>query len=284
MPALAPLRVLVPATRVPLGARTLFGFNWGSKTSKEAAESTEAPADSKFRSITELLKRSPRATTVAQEVPKRGDLAESSLFAEEEKATAVNSEFIDLETLRKLRDPERHNWGWLKKVAQRDHRKRGRLTRQEKIAQTEREHTAASHFIKTSMKKLAPLARQIAGKSVEDAIVQMRFSPKKAAKSVLKHLYYTRDEAILRKGLKSEEMYISQAWVGRGPFDRGLNHRARGRIDMLKLPYTSITLNVKEQATLDRIAREKQAKKDRKPAQQILPNRAIRGQRQYYTW
>jgi len=71
---------------------------------------------------------------------------------------------------------------------------------------------------------------------------------------------------------------------GEGPVRERLNHRARGRIDILKLPYTSITVILKEKATLERIAREKEEKKLRKPVRQHLPSRPIYGQRQYYQW
>jgi ribosomal protein L22 len=238
MNTVRPLRLLVS----PRGAlaplqqtRNISWFNWGK--SKDA--DTEAPApDSSTRSLADLLKKSPRATAAPQQ-PVRGSLGDSTILGPEDAEMPKTSHEIDLTANRIMRDPTRKDWGWLKTKAAREIRRRGRLTRLERIAQTEREHTAASHFFKTSVKKLAPLARQIAGKSVDDAITQMRFSPKKAARDVLGHLHLVRNEAIVRKGMKPEEMYIAQAWVGRGPFENGLNHRARGRIDMLKLPYTS---------------------------------------------
>jgi hypothetical protein len=47
---------------------------------------------------------------------------------------------------------------------------------------------------------------------------------------------------------------------------------------------SEITIQVKEHATLERIAREKEAKRLRKPVWQQLPSRPIYGQRQYYQW
>lgn len=75
------------------------------------------------------------------------------------------------------------------------------MTKTVKIARTERSSLSKSHMLKTSVKKLGPLARQIAGKSIEDAIVQMRFSKKKAAADVKKLLEYARDEAIVKRGM-----------------------------------------------------------------------------------
>lgn len=75
------------------------------------------------------------------------------------------------------------------------------MTKTVKIARTERSLLSKSHMLKTSVKKLGPLARQIAGNSIEDAIVQMRFSKKKAAADVMKLLEYARDEAIVKRGM-----------------------------------------------------------------------------------
>lgn len=90
---------------------------------------------------------------------------------------------------------------WKRKQVIQDVRGRHRLNNAEKLLRTERFHSAKSPFIKTSIKKLGPLARQIAGKTVEEAMVQMRFSKKKAAQDVLKHLKYVRDQAVVAKGM-----------------------------------------------------------------------------------
>lgn len=90
---------------------------------------------------------------------------------------------------------------WQRKMIIRHVRRGGRLTKEMRIARTERNHTSRSHFFKTSMKKLMPLARQIAGKSIDEAILQMRFSKKKVAQEVREHLIQARNEAIVMKGM-----------------------------------------------------------------------------------
>ena len=92
----------------------------------------------------------------------------------------------------------------------------------------------------------------------------MRFSKKKAAIEVKKHLEYARDEAIVSRGMglgdieedakeivfKDRDgikrrtrdvtrMYVDQAWVGRGRYGRQPEFRAMGRVNMLRLPKTS---------------------------------------------
>ena len=145
-----------------------------------------------------------------------------------------------------------------------------------KLARTERKHLSKSEFIKTSVKKLFPLANQIAGKPLSEAMVQMRFSKKKAAQDVLRHLEYARDQAVVMRGMglgkaqaqaegeegqkpeQEEErllvedkkgkkrvvtdrtaMYVDEAWVGRGAYGFGFDYRARGTVNRLRLPYTS---------------------------------------------
>ena len=120
-------------------------------------------------------------------------------------------------------------------------------------------------YLKTSVKKLTPLARQIAGKSVDEAINQMRFSKKRVAEDVRDHLVLAKNRATVLKGMGLGEaegrmgnsvsielkdgtrklvtdqtaMYIDQAWVNRGLFTRSRSFRARGRVDTLRHPSTS---------------------------------------------
>ena len=230
-------------------------------------------------------------------------------------------------------------------------KKRGRLSKTERIMQTERQSLAKSAFIKTSIKKLFPLANQIAGKPIEEAIVQMRFSKKKAAQDVKKHLEYARDEAIVKRGMglgrvpqgvegegpdaegaeKEKEqvrhrivedkhgkkrvvvdptqMYVDQAWVGRGSYSKSPSCRARGRTDVLMHPTTSesslvitsprrqimavgillnmdigITVLLKEEATRIRLEEEREQKRKNKRVWVPLPDRPVTAQRQYPLW
>lgn len=231
-------------------------------------------------------------------------------------------------------------------------RKGGRLTKVEFLKRTEREHLVRSHNMKTSVKKLGMLARQIAGKSVEDAIVQMRFSKKKAAVEVRKQLEFARDEAVVMRGMglgivelegdtaaaeaanasrgerlaiddvdlnadrataaaladkKNSEkpveiqlkdgkrhtvtdpsnIYIDQAWVGRGPYGRLPDYRARGRVNIMRTPWTSISLLLKEESTRIREHQEREAKRKRQKLDNVwvhLPDRPIQTKSQWYSW
>jgi len=141
----------------------------------------------------------------------------------------------------------------------------GRIDKATLLTRTERQHLSKSHLLDTSVKKLMPLARQISGKPIDEAIVQMRFSRKKVAQDVLKHLEYARNEAIVAKGMglgkandqptekhefidkkgkrrsveDASAMYVDQAWVGRGFYGIGYDYRARGRVNLLRPPHAS---------------------------------------------
>jgi ribosomal protein L22 len=203
-------------------------------------------------------------------------------------------------------------------------RKGGRLTKEQYMKRTERQHLARSEDMKTSTKKLGMLARQIAGKTVDEAIVQMRFSKKKIASAVMAHLEAARDEAIVTRGMglgaavaapetpsativlqkeplsiqlkdgkrhavaDGSKMYIDQAWVGRGPYGKLPDYRARGRVFIMHTPWTSLTLVLKEEATRVREWQEREAKRLKQRTSKVwtpLPDRPVQGARgQWYAW
>lgn len=265
--------------------------------------------------------------------PQAGSLGETSIFADEpsvagpapkKKKDAGATSREDLKPLEErnkanlqvaLNPNPRAQYRWEKKMIEREVRKRGRVTKQVKIMRTERESLSKSHWFKTSLKKLGPLARQIAGKNIDEAILQMRFSKKKAAKDVLGHLEHAKNVAMVRSGmglpsnksegeptkpltviLKSGErkkiddptsIYIQQAWVNRGPYGFGMDHRARGQIYKLRPPATGLSVLLKEEKTRIREWEEREAKAARQRKEQLwtqLPDRKISAQNQYYSW
>ncbi|KAJ5124508.1 mitochondrial 54S ribosomal protein L22 [Penicillium bovifimosum] len=200
---------------------------------------------------------------------------------------------------------------WERKMAVREIRKRGRVPAKVQIKRTERESLSKSHWFKTSLKKLGPLARQIAGKNIDEAILQMRFSNKKAAKDVLEHLEHAKNVAIVRAGMGLEksvpakpinvvlktgerkkitnpsDIYIQEAWVNRGPYGYEMDHRARGQINRMRPPTTSISVLLKEEKTRIREWEDRDAKAQRQRISQLwtqLPDRKIPTQNQYYSW
>ncbi|KAK6514276.1 54S ribosomal protein L22, mitochondrial [Arthrobotrys conoides] len=253
-------------------------------------------------SVAELLEKQPELPSSTSQATKlrRGDLSSSSIFQKQDDPSLQDHE--EDEILPQTPSPLLQKTGknriailkqsglyptspsFMAKYKIRQIKRRGRLTPTLKKLQSEKEHLCQSHNFKTSLKKLGPLARQIAGKPLEHALIQMRYSPKKAAKDVLKHLVQAKNEAILTKNFDPEQTYISQAWVGRGTPDKEAQTRARSRINILVKQFTSISVILKENKTLERLAKEKEDKRLRQKVWVPLANRPIYGQHQYYQW
>lgn len=233
---------------------------------------------------------------------------------DEQEASSGKLEDRDLSRLQVGLTPDpKAQLRWQRKMAVREIRKRGRLPMKVQIKRTERESLSKSHWIKTSLKKLGPLARQISGKNIDEAILQMRFSNKKAAKDVLEHLEHAKNVAVVRAGMglpspdaeplkpitvilkdgerkkitNPTDIYIQQAWVNRGPYGYEMDHRARGQINRMRPPTTSISVLLKEEKTRIREWEARDAKAQRERISQLwtqLPDRKIPTQNQYYSW
>lgn len=209
-------------------------------------------------------------------MPAKGDLSKDSLFREEEEegmprresaeSIMLRGEQRDPVAMRSALDPDpQGRKRWERKMVIREIRRNGRMSKTEAIKQSERQSLTKSPMIETSTKKLGMLARQIAGKTVDEALIQMRFSTKKSAVKIKEFLEYARNEAIVKRGMglgpvngskgKSIEIqlkdgkrhritdetniYIDQAWVGRGEYGHSIEYRARGRRNLLDHPKTS---------------------------------------------
>ena len=294
---------------------------------------------------------------------RRGDIASGSIFEDDRRAlqqaadaaaaaeadnnsdskTQTNGKQRDRNNMLRVLDPDpnaRERWE-RKKIIQ-SITKGGRLSKPEFLMQTEREHTAKSEMMKTSTKKLGMLARQIQGKTLDEAIVQMRFSKKLVAQAVKAHLEAARDEAVVMRGMglgqvgveaqasavaenlnaaskdvsgtqpakavvspsspmdiqlkdgkrhtvtDTSNIFIEQAWVGRGPYGKLPYYRARGRTYIMHTPWTSLSIVLKEEATRVRQWQEREDKRLKQRKEKVwvpLPDRPVQGIRgQWYSW
>ncbi|OTB02745.1 hypothetical protein M426DRAFT_322342 [Hypoxylon sp. CI-4A] len=183
------------------------------------------------------------------------------------------------------------------------------LSKAQRIRLSEKEATSASPPLPTSTKKLVHLSHQIVGKTIDDAITQMRFSKKKMAREVKWQLEEARDHAIATRGMglgnqglaRPEKirtkdgrwievrdpttLYVDQSWVTKGPW-RGmrLQYHARSRMSAMWRPTASISVVLKEEKTRIRQHGDKVEAQAKKAPWVHLPNRPVTAQRQYYSW
>ncbi|TID17436.1 ribosomal protein L22 [Venturia nashicola] len=323
-------RLLEPALNVlrtcPSCRQTPYPF----RVFARAASSKKVTSSTGSTSIDDFLKKKPKKEE--QAVPQRGNVSEDSIFEEAEhgeedfeedfeedghtsrraqKTYASSLQARNSGYMQTMLDPDpKSRVKWERKVVSRQVKRRGRLTKKELLKRTERESLTKSQWFKTSTKKLGMLARQIAGKPIEEAIVQMRFSKKRVAQDLKKHLEYSRDMAIVNRGmglgaaegrqgepveieLKNGKrkkvtdrtgIYVDQAWVGRGPYGSEVDYRARGNANIMKNPYTSVTVLLKEEATRVRLSEERKKKFENRKLWLHLPDRPVTAQRQYPLW
>ncbi|KAK1000006.1 39S ribosomal protein L22, mitochondrial [Friedmanniomyces endolithicus] len=337
----------------------IFGFGGKKADDSQPSSQRENPVLEDFQRQSES---NPVQSQQPQQRPQAGDISASSIFEDDRRAQDL-AEHLDAEDAKAAdRDStpaggKERNPANMQQVLDRDPRARerwerrqviqlvrkgGRLTKQQLIKRTEREHVLRTHNLKTSVKKLGMVARQIAGKTIDDAITQMRFSKKKIAQDVLKQLEYARDEAVVMRGMglgsvKAEEnagkpskalttstsgislttpaptelqevttpvqiqlkdgkrhkvsdpstIYIDQAWVGRGPFGRLPDYRARGQVNFMRTPWTSLSVVLKEEKTRIRLHEEREEKRKKAVRENVwthLPDRPVQWQRQWYTF
>ncbi|KAH0524759.1 hypothetical protein TsFJ059_007217 [Trichoderma semiorbis] len=285
---------------------------WGKSSSKESGDRGQDPSASELddpKKRQQFLQRNMRGGV------------EDNIFQDEIEAAkpvtdspaAQTTEERTKESLAMVVDPDaRSRIRWQRRKVIQSVRRNGQLTREEKIKMTERELIHKSDFFPTSVKKLVMLARQIAGKPVDEAIQQMKWSKKKFAAEVKYHLEEARDMAVVRRGMglgkvngdildkprkvKTKDgkwieiedptrLYVAQSWVGRGPWrGKEIDYKGRGRMGVIQHPSTSFTVILKEEKTRIREYEEEKAKEAQKGPWVHLPNRKVHGQRPYYSW
>lgn len=91
------------------------------------------------------------------------------------------------------------------------------------------QHKTSTGNMVHSPRKLNDVARLIARKPIDAAILQMQMSDKRVASTRIKSmLVLARDHAIA-KGLKREELVVQEAWVSKGIYLKRLDIKGRGR-------------------------------------------------------
>ncbi|GAA5898271.1 hypothetical protein JCM6882_000116 [Rhodosporidiobolus microsporus] len=138
------------------------------------------------------------------------------------------------------------------------------LTRQRagyapKVAKPATFHKSSTANFKTSRRKLNDLARLIAGRTADEAILQLQASQKKQAPRLLSMVALARDHA-MAKGLRREELVVSQSWVTKGHYLTRLDIKGRGRFGVKHHPSAKLHVLLAEGLTDEE--RKRQRKKD----------------------
>ncbi|KAL1747438.1 ribosomal protein L22/L17, partial [Schizophyllum fasciatum] len=123
-------------------------------------------------------------------------------------------------------------------------------------------HRYSTGVFKISHRKLNLLSRQIAGKPVDYAILQMQFSEKRASSRVKNMLMTARDHAVRYKNLDAGKLIVAESWVNKGETEPArLEPRGRAHFGVRRHKKSRMCVVLKQGKTLEE---EKAAERKRK--------------------
>uniref|UniRef100_A0A0E0C4N0 Large ribosomal subunit protein uL22c n=1 Tax=Oryza meridionalis TaxID=40149 RepID=A0A0E0C4N0_9ORYZ len=133
--------------------------------------------------------------------------------------------------------------------------------------------------IKQSPKKVNLVAKLVRGMRVEDALLQLQVTVKRAAKTVYQVIHSARANAAHNHGLDPDKLIVEEAFVGKGLYLKRLSYHAKGRCGVMVRPRCRLTVVVRE-ATPEEEAkiaklRVSNYKKLTRKEKQLMPHRLI---------
>lgn len=105
---------------------------------------------------------------------------------------------------------------------------------------------AKLRMLRVSPRKLNLVAQMIRGKSVERALNELTFSPKRIAFDVKKALMSAIANAENNHGLDIDKLYVSEATVGKALVMKRLDVRGRSKSGRIKKPFSNLRIIVSE--------------------------------------
>ncbi|KAG9048282.1 hypothetical protein FS837_000345 [Tulasnella sp. UAMH 9824] len=148
------------------------------------------------------------------------------------------------------------------------------------------EHRYRTASFKISPRKLNLLSRQVAGKPIDQAILQMQFSDKRAAGRIKSMLCTARDHAEL-KGIRKERMIVSESWVNKVDALPRVDIKGRSRTGIKHHRYSRMHVVLKEGPTREETLlkkRKKALKRALVSAGVVREDVPIRNPRSQWSW
>ena len=108
------------------------------------------------------------------------------------------------------------------------------------------EAKAIAKWVRVSPDRARLVAREIAGKPVDEALLTVQFAKSKGARALRKVLESAIANAEHNYEMDVDRLYVKEARVDKGPFLKRMKPRSRGRADIIKRPTSHITVVVAE--------------------------------------
>lgn len=133
--------------------------------------------------------------------------------------------------------------------------------------------------IKQSPKKVNLVAALVRGMRVEDALLQLQLTIKRAAKTVYQVIHSARANASHNHGLDPDRLLVAEAFVGKGFFQKRVSYHSKGRSGVKVRPECRLTVVVREltpeeEAEIARL-RVSNFKKLTKRERRLVPHKLI---------
>lgn len=100
--------------------------------------------------------------------------------------------------------------------------------------------------IKQSPKKVNLVAALVRGMRVEDALLQLQVTVKRAAKTVYQVIHSARANATHNHGLDPDRLLVAEAFIGKGFFLKRVSYHGKGRSGIKERPECRLTVVVRE--------------------------------------
>ena len=110
---------------------------------------------------------------------------------------------------------------------------------------------AKDNSVRVSLLKLNNLVRLIVNQKVDNAINQMKYSQKRISTTVLKVLNAAIANAENNNQMDIDNLYVKEAYVGKGLSMKRFRPRAKGRASKIIKPFSRLTIIVEERKKLN---------------------------------
>ncbi|KAG1892458.1 ribosomal protein L22/L17 [Suillus subluteus] len=124
------------------------------------------------------------------------------------------------------------------------------------------QHKYSTANFKISHRKLNMIGRQISGKPIDHAIVQMQFSEKRATSRIKSMLATAKLHATAYKNMDPSKLIVSEAWVTKGPKQlKRLEPRGRGKFGIRVHPDSRMHVILREGKTFEQLKKEQRERR-----------------------
>jgi large subunit ribosomal protein L22 len=105
---------------------------------------------------------------------------------------------------------------------------------------------AVSKYLRISSQKTRLVADMVRGKKVDEALILLRYTPKKSSRLISKVLHSAMANAENTKSADLEKLYVKTIFVDQGPSLKRFRPRAMGRATKILKPSCHITVILSE--------------------------------------